>query len=195
LLAIFGVVSIWAAIQPHDYFTWFLEVWPAYAGLVVLGLTYRRFRFTNLVYALICAHAIVLLIGGHYTYAQVPLFDWIRDTFHQARNNYDRVAHFAQGFVPAMIAREFFLRRGIVKRGWIVYVVLSVCLAISALYELLEWQTALWTGSAANDFLGTQGDLWDTQKDMATCLLGAATALLALGRWHDRQIAALESKR
>jgi putative membrane protein len=192
LLLAFAVAFAWSAIRPHDYFTWFLEVWPAVAGIAILAATYSRFRFTTLVYGFIWAHAVVLLIGGHYTYAEVPLFNWIRDHWHLARNDYDRVGHFMQGFVPALIARELFLRRRIVKRGWVPYVVLSVCLAISALYELLEWRTAVAFGSGADAFLGTQGDPWDTQEDMATALVGATCALLFMSRWQDRQIAKIE---
>jgi putative membrane protein len=184
LVAIFA----WSAVGAHDSFTWIMEVWPAAVGVALLAATYNHFRFTTFVYGLIWMHAVILLIGGHYTYAQVPLFNWVRDHFHQARNNYDRVGHFAQGFVPAVIAREIFLRRRIVKRAWIPFVVVACCLAISALYELLEWQTAVWSGSAATDFLGTQGDPWDTQEDMATALAGAISAVALFSRLHDRLI-------
>jgi putative membrane protein len=189
------VVFVWSAIRPHDYFTWFLEVVPGVVAAGILFATYKRFQFTNLVYALIAMHACILFIGGHYTYAEVPLFNWIRDHFHQSRNNYDKVGHFAQGFVPAMVAREILIRRKIVaRRGWVPFLVLSICLAISALYELFEWSMAEATGSAADAFLGSQGDPWDTQKDMLTCLIGAAAAILTLSRWHDRQIARVESQ-
>ena len=152
---------------------------------------YPRFRFTDLVYTLIAAHMIILMIGGHYTYAEVPLFNWIRDTFGFSRNHYDRLGHFAQGFVPAMIAREVFLRRSPLRRGkWLIFVVLSVCLSISAMYELVEWTTAVLSGSAADAFLGTQGDVWDTQKDMTFALVGAMVALLTMTRWHDRELSA-----
>jgi len=187
VLILFLVVLGWSAIRPHDYFTWFLEVAPALIGLAVLAITYPRFRFTNLVYALICAQAIILCIGGHYTYAREPVFNWIRDHWHLSRNYYDRVGHFAQGFVPAMIAREVFTRRRIVKRGgWMFFIVVCVCLAISAAYELVEWRVAVGTGSRADDFLGTQGDNWDTQEDMATALVASVIALITLGRVHDR---------
>jgi putative membrane protein len=193
LVLIAAIVFFWSAIRPHDYFTWFLEVVPGVIAAAVLFATYKRFQFTNLVYALIAIHACILFVGGHYTYAEVPLFNWIRDTFHQSRNNYDKVGHFAQGFVPAMVAREILIRRKIVaKRGWVPFLVLSICLAISALYELFEWSMAEATGSAADAFLGSQGDPWDTQKDMLTCLIGAAAAILTLSRWHDRQIARVE---
>src|SRR6266404_9274748 len=192
LLASLAVIFAWSAIQPHDYFTWFLEVWPAIAGVAILAAMYPRFRFTTLVYGFIWAHAVILLVGGHYTYAEVPLFNWIRDHWHLARNDYDRVGHFAQGFVPALIAREFMIRKRIVRRGWAPFVVLSICLAISALYELLEWRVAVAVGSASDAFLGTQGDPWDTQEDMATALVGASCALIFLSRWHDRQIQRLD---
>ncbi len=192
LLAAFFVALAISAIHPHDYFTWFLEVVPALLALPVLVFTYRRFPLTNLVYTAILVHAVILMVGGHYTYAQEPVFNWIRDHFHLSRNYYDRVGHFAQGFVPALIAREIFIRQNAVKRGrWIFVVVLSVCMAISAMYELFEWRVAVAEGSKADDFLGTQGDPWDTQEDMATCFVGALCALLLLSRYHDHQIEAL----
>ena len=194
LLVVFAVVLAWSAIRPHDYFTWALEVFPALLALLALALTYSRFQFTTFVYALILLHACILFVGGHYTYAEVPLFNWIRDHYHLARNDYDRVGHFAQGFVPALAAREVLLRRKIVlRRGWLFFIVLSICLAISAAYELLEWRVAVATGSAANAFLGTQGDPWDTQEDMATALFGALSALLLFSRRHDRFIDAMRS--
>ena len=147
--------------------------------------------FTPLVYVLIAVHMVILMVGGHYTYARVPLFNWLRDAFGLARNHYDRVGHFAQGFVPAMIAREVLLRTTSLTRGkMLVFLVLSIALAISGAYELIEWGAAELTGEAAEDFLGTQGDVWDTQKDMALALTGAAAALALLSRWHDRQLAA-----
>ena len=195
LLSGFAIVLIWSAIHPHDYFTWGLEVFPAILALAALALTYRRFQFTTFVYALILVHACILFVGGHYTYAEVPLFNWIRDHFHLARNDYDRLGHFAQGFVPALVAREVLLRGKIVlRRGWLFYIVFSICLAVSAAYELLEWRVAVATGSAADAFLGTQGDPWDTQEDMATAAVGALTALLVFSGWHDRCIRRLEEK-
>lgn len=194
LLASFLVLWVWSGIAPNDRFTWFLEVFPAIVGLVVLASTYRRFRLTDLLYVLIWVHAVILLVGGHYTYAEVPLFDWIRDTFHQTRNNYDKVGHFAQGFVPAMIAREVLLRRGVLqRRNWAAFLVICICLALSASYELFEWAVAEMTGTAADAFLGSQGDPWDTQKDMAYAFAGAVTALLTLSRFHDAAIARMES--
>lgn len=189
ILLIVVVVFIWSAIRPHDYFTWILEVFPAIIGVSVLAATHRNFKFTTLVYVLIGAHAIILMIGGHYTYAEVPLFNWIRDEFALNRNHYDRVGHFAQGFVPAMIAREVLLRRSPLRRGrWLFFIVVSICLAFSALYELFEWGVSAATGSAGDAFLGTQGDVFDTQKDMAMALVGAITSLLLLSRLHDRQL-------
>ncbi|MEO8215706.1 MAG: DUF2238 domain-containing protein [Acidobacteriota bacterium] len=188
-------VFIWSLVRPHDYFTWILEVFPAIIGSVLLIAIYPRFRFTNLVLTLIALHMIILMVGGHYTYAEVPLFDWLRDVFHFTRNHYDRLGHFAQGFVPALIAREVLLRRSPLRRGkWLVFIVLSICLAISALYELVEWTTAELTGSAADAFLGTQGDVWDTQKDMTFALLGAVSAILTMSGVHDRQLDRIEQK-
>jgi putative membrane protein len=190
LLIALAAVFVWSAIRPHDYFTWILEVFPAIIGFIILAATYRRFPLTPLVYTLLCIHAAILMIGGHYTYAEVPLGFWVRDLFHAARNDYDRLGHFAQGFVPAIVAREILIRRGVVRgRGWLFFIVVSICLAISAAYELLEWSVAEASGSKGDAFLGTQGDIWDTQKDMATALIGAVTALLVLGRLHDRQLA------
>jgi putative membrane protein len=188
-LSMTGLVFVWSALHPHDYFTWFLEVVPAIAGIIVLGATYTRFRFSSLVYLLIGIHASILMVGGHYTYAEVPLFNTIRDLFHQTRNNYDKLGHFAQGFVPAIIARELLLRTSPLRRSrWLITIVLAICLAISALYELFEWQVAVLTGNAADAFLGAQGDPWDTQSDMAFCLIGSVCGLLLLSRWHDRQL-------
>ena len=165
-------------------------------ALAALAVTYRKFQFTTFVYCVILMHACILFIGGHYTYAEVPLFNWVRDHFHLARNDYDRVGHFAQGFVPALVAREVLLRRKIVfERGWLFFIVLSICLAVSAAYELLEWRVSVATGSAADAFLGTQGDPWDTQEDMATAVAGALTALLLFSRWHDRLIGRMEEQR
>jgi putative membrane protein len=191
LLAVLAVVFAWSAIRPHDYFTWFLEVFPAVAGVGLLLATHRRFRFTNLVYVLVTIQAIILIIGGHYTYAEVPLFNWLRDTLHLARNNYDKVGHFAQGFVPAMVAREILLRTSPLRPGrWLSFLVVSVCLALSAFYELVEWWIAVATGGA-EAFLGTQGYVWDTQSDMLFALVGATLAILLLTGRHDRELARL----
>jgi len=196
LLCSFTIVLAWSAIHPHDYFTWVLEIFPAILALAALVISYPRFQFTSFVYLLITLHACILFVGGHYTYAEVPLFNWIRDHYHLARNDYDRVGHFAQGFVPALVAREVLLRQKIVlKRGWLFFIVLCICLAVGAAYELLEWRVAVGTGSAADAFLGTQGDPWDTQEDMATAAIGALTGLLFFSRWHDRLISRMEAKK
>lgn len=188
-LAIFAAVLLWSGIHPKDYFTWFLEVAPALIGIVVLAFTYRSFPLTPLVYVLILFHCIILMVGGHYTYAEVPLFDWFKEWFGFERNNYDKVGHFVQGFVPAMIAREILIRKAIINgRGWMNFFIVSFCLAFSALYELIEWAVAEFSGESAEAFLGTQGYVWDTQSDMALALLGAVVALVVLGRWHDRQL-------
>lgn len=184
------IVLVWSGIHPHDYKTWALEVFPAVIAIVVLGATYRRFRFTPLVYVLIAAHCVLLMVGGHYTYAEVPIGAWARDAFHLGRNHYDRLGHFAQGFVPALVAREVLVRNGVVRRGWwLAVIVTSICMGISALYELLEWGVAEFDGAGSQAFLGTQGDEWDTQKDMAGCFVGSVIALLALSGVHDRQMA------
>jgi len=190
----FGVL-IWSAIHPKDYFTWFLEVFPALIGFVLIVLTYKKFPLTPLLYTLILIHMIILMVGGHYTYAQVPLFDWIKEVLHQERNNFDKVGHFMQGFEPAILAREILIRLKVVKpsRIWLNYIVLSIVLAFSAFYELIEWWVALASGEGAEAFLGTQGYVWDTQSDMMFALVGGITALLLLGRWHDRQLKKLSS--
>jgi len=183
------VVLAWSAVRPHDYFTWFMEVAPILIGVPILVATYRRFPLTPLLYRLIFVHAVILMVGGHYTYAEVPLGFWMQRAFGLARNHYDRIGHFAQGFVPAILAREILLRRGVVaRRGWLFFLATCVCLAFSAFYELVEWWTAELTGSAATAFLGTQGDPWDTQWDMFLALLGALLSPLLLGRVHDRQL-------
>ena len=188
-LLVFAAVLLWSAINPADYFTWFLEVLPAIIGLLVLLATRKSFPLTPLVYVLILIHCVILMVGGHYTYAEVPLFDWIRDSFGVARNNYDKVGHFAQGFIPAMVAREILIRKKVVRvRGWLAFLVVCFCLAFSAFYELVEWVVALASGESAEAFLGTQGYVWDTQSDMGFALAGAVSALLLLSRLHDRQL-------
>ncbi len=190
--AIFVAVLLWSAIDPRDRYTWWLEVVPALLAAVILAATRRRFPLTPLVYWAILGHALVLMVGGHYTYAEVPLFDWLREPLGWQRNNYDKVGHFAQGFVPALVARELLLRLTPLQRGaWLNYLVVSVCLAISAFYELIEWWVALLSTQAADSFLGTQGYIWDTQSDMAWALFGATMALLICTRLHDRQLSAL----
>ncbi len=188
LIISFFAVLIWSVIHPHDLFTWFLEASPAIAALILLAVTYKRFRFSNLAYVLIWMHSIVLLIGAHYTYAEVPLFNWIRDTYDLKRNSYDGVGHFSQGFFPAILAREILLRKSPVRGKWLPFIVVCIVLAFSAFYELIEWWISLATGSAGDAFLGTQGDVWDTQKDMALCLIGSILSLLLLSRLHDRSM-------
>jgi len=189
-LAIYFPVLIWSAVSPKDQFTWFLEVIPALIGLVILAVTYKKFPLTPLLYTLILIHMVILMVGGHYTYAEVPLFDWIKESLDQSRNNYDKVGHFAQGFIPAILAREILLRKNIVQgaKGWLNYIILSIVLAFSAFYELIEWWVALATGEDAEAFLGTQGYMWDTQSDMMYALIGAVVALILLSRLHDRQL-------
>ena len=189
LLAVGLAVLAWSAWAPKDNFIWFLEASPAIFGAIALVSLYRRYRFTDLVYTLILVHAIVLMIGAHYTYAEMPLFSWLRDQFGLARNYYDRLGHVAQGFVPAMIAREVLLRVTPLKRGgWLFFLVVCFCLAFSAFYELIEWWVAVASGSAADAFLATQGDVWDTQWDMFLALCGAIAAQLMLARVHDAQL-------
>jgi len=192
---IFFIVLIWSAISPADYFTWFLEIFPALIGFIILAATYRNFKLTALAYGLILIHCIILMVGGHYTYAKVPLFDWIRDYFELSRNNYDKVGHLAQGFIPAIIAREIFIRRSVIRqKGWLNFLVVCFCLAFSAFYELIEWWVAALTGESAEAFLGTQGYVWDTQSDMASALLGSILALLFLSKIHDHQLKKLQTK-
>jgi len=194
-LAIFIAALVWSGVAPKDYPTWVLEVFPALVGIVVMAWTFQRFPLTPLVYWLILVHSIILMIGGHYTYAEVPLGDWLGHVLGETRNNYDKLGHFAQGFVPALIAREILLRRRIVNgRGWTHFITVCICLAISAFYELIEWMVAMLSGQAADAFLGTQGYVWDTQSDMAWCLVGALTAIIILARLHDGQIARLVSR-
>ncbi len=186
---------IWSAIAPKDFYTWFLEVLPALIGGGVLVVTRRRFPLTPLVYILILIHSLILMQGGHYTYAEEPFFNWLKEVFGWPRNNYDKVGHFAQGFIPAMVAREILLRKAVVSgRRWLNFLVICVCLALSAFYELLEWGVAVLSGTGADAFLATQGYIWDTQSDMGLALLGAILALLVLAKTHDRQLAVLRSQ-
>lgn len=191
-ISIFLAVLTWSAIDPKDYFIWMLEVAPALFALGLLIATRNRFPLTPLAYILILVHCIILMVGGHYTYAEVPPFDWIREALGQARNNYDKLGHLAQGFIPAIVAREILVRNGVIRgKAWLNFLVVCVCLAISAFYELIEWWIAVLAGAASEAFLGTQGDAWDTQSDMALALLGAILALALLGRLHDRQLRSL----
>ncbi|HAK52792.1 MAG TPA: DUF2238 domain-containing protein [Gammaproteobacteria bacterium] len=192
-LLVFGLVFVWSATGPKDYYTWVLEVSPAVIGLIILILTYKPFRLTSLVYLLILVHCVVLMVGGHYTYAEVPLF--APEFVGGERNNFDKLGHFLQGFVPAMIAWGILIRFSVVRsRRWMELFVISVCLAFSAFYELIEWWVALLSDQAAEAFLGTKGYEWDTQSDMGWALLGAMAALVLLSKYHDRQLAQLSSR-
>jgi len=201
-LLVLAPVVVWSWIAPHDRSTWWLEVAPAVIGLPLMILLQKRFPLSSFLLVLLWLHVVVLLVGGHYTYARVPLFDWIRDLTGGTRNNYDKLGHFVQGLVPAILTREILLRTSplgaVVGKTfdpaaprpsrWLGFLVGCVCLAFSALYELIEWRTAVSTGTAADDFLGTQGDPWDTQSDMAWALVGAVVALVFLSRWHNRSV-------
>jgi putative membrane protein len=195
LLAAAIVLLALSRIGAYEPGTWILEVAPIIIIAPILVLTAWRFPLTPLVYRLLFVHALILMVGGHYTYAKVPLGFWVQDALGLARNHYDRLGHFAQGFVPAMLAREVLLRRSPLRRGkWLAFLVLCVCLAVSATYELIEWLAAVLGGSAADAFLGTQGDVWDTQWDMFMALVGATAALLLLTRLHDRQLERIDAE-
>ena len=195
LLTLAGVVLVWSGIEPRDRFTWLLEVAPVLIGVPVLVALRRRLRLTRLVYTLLWIHAIILMVGGKYTYAEVPFGFWLQDAFGFSRNHYDRIGHFAQGFIPAMLAREVLIRRSPLGGSrWLPFLVVCSCLAFSALYELIEFWTAMVKGEAAEAVLGTQGDVWDTQWDMQMALIGAMTALATLARLHDRQLARLRTQ-
>ena len=188
-LLIYFIVFIWSAINPKDYFTWFLEVFPAIVALIILTFTYKNFKFTPLVYSLILIHSIILMVGGHYTYSEVPLFDFIKNVFNHDRNNYDKLGHFAQGFIPAMVAREIIIRKNIINiEAWRNFFIICFCLALSAFYELIEWWVAIFTNEASNDFLGTQGYIWDTQSDIFWALIGSILALTILRNFHIKQL-------
>jgi putative membrane protein len=192
LLAIAILALMVSAIRPYDWVTWLLEVAPVLVAMPLLIATYRRFPLTPLVYRLILIHALILILGGHYTYARVPLGFWVQDLLGLARNHYDRLGHFAQGFIPAILAREILLRTSPLRRGgWLSFLVICFCLGFSAFYELIEWWSALIGGGGATEFLGTQGDVWDAQWDMFLALLGALTALITLSRRHDRELTRL----
>jgi len=193
-VSIFCIVLLWSGINPKDQFTWFLEVLPAMIGFFVLAVSYNSFRLTPLTYTLILIHCIILMVGGHYTYAEVPLFDTIKEYFSLDRNNYDKVGHFAQGFVPAIIAKEIFTRKNIIlTNGWQNFLVVCFCLAFSAFYELIEWWVAVYSGEDAEAFLGTQGYVWDTQSDMALALVGSICAILFFSGILNKQIQYLKS--
>lgn len=194
-IVLFFLGLVLSAIHPKEYFTWFLEVIPAIVGFVILALTNKKFSFTNFTYFFILLHCIILFIGGHYTYAEVPLFDWIKETFDQTRNNYDKVGHFAQGFVPALLVRELFIRKNVIaNKAYFNFIIVSICLAISATYEWIEWWVSICTGEGGDAFLGTQGYIWDTQSDMLLATIGAILALLFCSRAQDKAITNFNSK-
>jgi putative membrane protein len=192
LLLIFIIASIASYIGCKEVFTWFLECLPAFLGVIVLMLSYKNFKFSDFTYWMILIHCLILIIGGHYTYAEVPLFDWIKEVFNQSRNNYDKVGHFAQGFVPTLIVREIFIRKNVVNGNkWLGFIAVSIALAISALYELIEWFVSINTGESGDAFLGTQGDIWDTQSDMLTAFIGAIIAIILFSKIQQKSIARL----
>ena len=195
-IAVFVGVLLWSGIEPKDTVTWMLEVAPAVIAAVVLLATHRRFPLTRLAYVLILVHCLILMVGGHYTYAEVPAGDWFRDLFEPPRNNYDKLGHLAQGFIPAIVTREVTIRLHVFNSAaWRNFFIVCFCLAVSAFYELIEWWVALLSDEAADAFLGTQGYVWDTQSDMFLALIGAVLALILLGRVHDRQLADLAKER
>lgn len=195
-LMIFFVVFTWSAIQPKDGLIWFLEVVPALIGLVLIAITRNRFPLTKLLYVLILIHSVILMIGGHYTYAEVPFFDTLKYTFDWSRNNYDKVGHFAQGLIPVILAREILIRKHIVNgQAWVNFISISFALAFSAFYELIEWWVAITSQEAADAFLGTQGYVWDTQSDMGYALLGAISGIVLLAKYHNTLIAKLTNNK
>jgi putative membrane protein len=192
-LSLFFAVLLWSGIHPKDSFTWFLEVIPAIIVLVILAATHARFPLTPLLYILILIHSIILMIGGHYTYAEVPAFDTLAELFNWHRNHYDKLGHLAQGFIPAIAAQELLIRHKVIQKPrWRAVIIVLICLGISALYELIEWWVAELSGESAEAFLGTQGYVWDTQSDMAMAMVGAILALLSLSRIHQRQLQLLK---
>ncbi|KHD13666.1 DUF2238 domain-containing protein [Clostridium butyricum] len=194
LLVMLLSILIWSVIEPKDLFIWFLEVLPVILGVAVLICIYPKYRFSNFIYVLITIESIILIVGGHYTYAEMPIFNWIRDTFDLSRNYYDRLGHFMQGFIPAMIAREIIIRNKVInKKKYLSFIVICICLAISASYELIEFVVAKLTGNAADAFLGTQGDVWDTQWDMLMALIGSVTSLSLFSRYHDKKLTQLNN--
>lgn len=192
LLLVVAGGLLWSGLAPYDRTTWWLEIFPILIGAPLLVATHRRFPLTPLLYTLLAIHAVILMVGGHYTYARVPLGFWAEEAFGFARNHYDRLGHFAQGFIPAILAREILLRTSPLRPGkWLFVLVAAVCLAFSACYEFFEWAAAITGGESADAFLGTQGDVWDTQWDMFMALIGALVSQLALSRVHDRALAKL----
>jgi len=197
LLVIVGLFLIWSALNPKNYGVWFLEIVPGLVGVAILALTYKRFQFSNIVYIFVALHFIVLIIGGHYTYAENPLFNWLKDNFDLSRNYYDRLGHLAQGFFPALIIRELLLRKTRLEKGkWLFFLVICVALAISAFYEFTEWWAAIsLSPETGNAFLATQGDIWDTQWDMFLAMIGSITSLLIFSKMHDGQLERRRKKR
>ena len=190
-MLVLGLLA-WSGLHPYERSTWYMEVAPIFIAAPVLVLTANRFPLSSMLYVLIALHAVILLVGGAYTYARVPLGFWMQDAMHLSRNPYDKIGHFAQGFVPALIAREIFIRQGIVRTGrWPAVFGITIALSVSLIYELVEWGAAVAMGQGADAFLGTQGDVWDTQSDMGRAFLGATAAMVLFTRWQDRQIAAL----
>lgn len=188
-MVIFLAVMVWSLINPHDYPTWWLESLPALVGAGLIWYTRDTFPLTRLAYVLILIHCVILMVGGHYTYAEVPLFDWIGEMLNHTRNNYDKLGHFVQGFIPALITREIVIRQKVFNSvNWRNFFIICFCLGFSAFYELIEWWVALLSAEAAESFLGTQGYTWDTQSDMGWALFGAILGLVLLGSFHDRQL-------
>ena len=195
-LVIFIIAAVWSGYQPYEAWLWFLEAGICVGALLILIFTYKKFRFTNLTYIFILIHCIILFIGAHYSYAKVPLFDYLKEVMHSDRNNYDKLGHFAQGFVPALVVRELLIRLHVVaKKSWIPFLVVCICLAISAFYELIEWWVGAFSEDGAEDFLGTQGYIWDTQSDMFCAMIGAICMLIFLSKVQDKQINKLEATR
>ena len=194
MIAIFFVVLIWSAINPYDYSTWILEVVPGVIALLVFTLTYKSLRFTDMTYYFILIHCLILFVGGHYTYAKVPLFNTISEWLDTGRNSYDKVGHLFQGFTPVLVAREFLIRKKILEKGvWNSIAVLSFAIAFSAIYEIIEWFVSVLSTSEATDFLGTQGYIWDTQADMFWALIGGLTMLILFRSYHDKIIEKAEA--
>lgn len=194
LIILFCISLLVSGINPKEYFTWFLEVIPAIIGFVILVFTYRKFQFTNFTYFFILLHCIILFIGGHYTYAEVPLFNWLKEIFSLSRNNYDKIGHFAQGFVPALIIREIFIRKNVIAyKKYFKFIIVAICLAISAAYEWIEWWVSISIGKGGDAFLGTQGYIWDTQSDMLLATIGAICMLMFLSKKQDISIEKLKN--
>ncbi len=195
-IGIFFVILIWSAINPKDYLTWFLEVIPAIIGFIVLSVTYKKFQFSNFTYAVILLHGIILFAGGKYTYAENPLFEYLKELLNQERNNYDKLGHLMQGFGPTLVARELFIKLKVLNREkWIPFLLMSITMFISAIYEIIEWFTALGVGESADAFLGTQGYVWDTQSDMLLAFIGSIIAIVLFSKWQDKAIGQMRNEK